>query len=75
VPANLFGTAFTGDIQKKLELVTARRDEIAKLMKEGKSLDDVKKALGEVDPPAANPNAPVLNSFTTVVYNELKKKS
>ena len=63
------------DLQKKLELVTARRDEIAKLVKAGKSLDEVKQALGEVDPPPANPNAPVVNSFTTVVYNELKKKS
>ena len=63
------------DVKKKLDLVTARRDEIAKLVKAGKSLDEVKQALGEVDPPPANPNAPVVNSFTTVVYNELKKKS
>jgi glyoxylase-like metal-dependent hydrolase (beta-lactamase superfamily II) len=63
------------DLQKKLDLVTARRDEIAKLMKDGKSLDEIKKALNDPDPPQANPNAPVVNSFTTVVYNELKKKS
>jgi len=63
------------DLQKKLALVQGRVDEIGKLVKAGKSLDEVKQALGEVDPPPANPNAPVVNSFTTVVYNELKKKS
>src|SRR5436853_3527133 len=62
------------DVQQRLAKVQARRDEIKKLVAQGKSLDDVKKALGEVDPPLAAA-APQFPSFTTVVYNELTKKS
>jgi cyclase len=61
------------DVQKRLDLVTARREQIVKLVAQGKSLEEVKQALGETDPaPGAGPNFP---SYTTVVYNELKKKS
>jgi cyclase len=62
------------DVQQRLAKVAARRQEIKKLVAQGKSLDEVKKALGEVDTPAA-PGAPQFPSFTTVVYNELTKKS
>ena len=62
------------DVQQRLAKVTARHEEIKKLVAQGKSLDDVKKALGEVDTPAA-PGAPQFPSFTTVVFNELTKKS
>ncbi len=62
------------DVQQRLAKVQARREEIKKLVAPGKSLDQVKQALGETDTPAA-PGAPQFPSFTTVVYNELTKKS
>ena len=62
------------DVQQRLAKVQARREEIKKLVAQGKSLDQVKQALGETDTPAA-PGAPQFPSFTTVVYNELTKKS
>ena len=62
------------DVQAGLAKVQARREEIKKLVAQGKSLDQVKQALGETDTPAA-PGAPQFPSYTTVVYNELTKKS
>jgi len=62
------------DIQQRLAKVQARREEIKKLVAQGKSLDQVKEALGEKDTPAP-PGAPQFPSYTTVVYNELTKKS
>jgi cyclase len=62
------------EVQQRLAKVQARREEIKKLVAQGKSLDQVKQALGETDTPAA-PGAPQFASFTTVVYNELTKKS
>ncbi|HZP33731.1 MAG TPA: MBL fold metallo-hydrolase [Candidatus Acidoferrales bacterium] len=61
-------------VQERLARVQARRDEIKKLVAQGKSLDQIKEALGEKDTPAA-PGAPQFPSYTTVVYNELTKKS
>jgi glyoxylase-like metal-dependent hydrolase (beta-lactamase superfamily II) len=62
------------DVQQRLAKVQARREEIKKLVAQGKSLEQVKQALGETDTPAA-PGAPQFPSYTTVVYNELTKKS
>jgi cyclase len=62
------------EVQQRLTKVQARREEIKKLVAQGKSLDQVKQALGETDTPPA-PGAPQFASFTTVVYNELTKKS
>lgn len=62
------------DVQQRLTRVQARHEEIKKLVAQGKSLDQVKQALGETDTPAA-PGAPQFPSYTTVVYNELTKKS
>lgn len=62
------------DVQARLAKVQARREEIKKLVAQGKSLDQVKQALGETDTPAA-PGAPQFPSYTTVVYNELTRKS
>ena len=62
------------EVQQRLANVQARREEIKKLVAQGKSLEQVKQALGETDTPAA-PGAPQFPSFTTVVYNELTKKS
>ena len=65
------------EVQQRLAKVQARREEIKKLVAQGKSLDQVKQALGETSdtdtPPA--PGVPRFPSFTTVVYNELTKKS
>src|SRR4029077_70454 len=62
------------DVQQRLTKVQARHEEIKKLVAQGKSLDQVKQALGETDTPLA-PGAPQFPSYTTVVYNELTKKS
>ena len=62
------------DVQQRLAKVQARHEEIKKLVAQGKSLDQVKQALGETDTPPA-PGAPQFPSYTTVVYNELTKKS
>jgi cyclase len=59
------------DIQQRLDAVKARRAEIQALVKEGKSLDAVKEALGESAPPAGGNRFP---SFTEVVYKELTTK-
>jgi cyclase len=61
------------DVQARLSKVEAREEEIKKLVASGKSLDQVKQALGETDPPAGN--GPAFPSFTTVVFNELTKKT
>jgi cyclase len=60
------------DVQARLQRVEARREEIKKLVAQGKSLDEIKQAMGDQPPPANGPQFP---SFTVVVYNELTKKS
>ena len=60
------------EVQARLQRVEARREEIKKLVAQGKSLDEVKQAMGDPPPPANGPQFP---SFTVVVYNELTKKS
>jgi len=62
------------DVQARLDSVSARREQIKTLVDEGKTLQQVKQSLGEVDPPAGAPG-PAFPSFTVVVYNELTKKS
>jgi len=57
------------DIQKRIDTTVARRAEIKKLVDEGKSLDQVKEALGEPNTPSRFP------TFTEVVYKELSTKS
>jgi cyclase len=59
------------DIQARLDAVKARRAQIADMVKQGKSLDDIKAALGETAPPAGGNRFP---SFTEVVYKELTTK-
>ncbi len=63
------------DLEKRLADAQARRAKIQELVAQGKSLDDVKTALGEA--PAAAPaggRGPRFASFTEVVYQELTKK-
>jgi cyclase len=54
------------DIQKRIADATARRDQVIKLTKEGKSLDEIKAAVGDTDK---------LNykTWTQIVYEENKK--
>jgi hypothetical protein len=59
------------DIQKRLADAEAKRTKIKDLVTQGKSLDEIRTAVG--DPPPA-PGGPRFPSFTQVVYEELTKK-
>jgi len=65
------------DIEKRLSDASAKRDKIKELVAQGKSLDEIRTAVG--DPPPAQGRGggrgPGFPSFTTVVYQELTKKS
>ena len=64
------------DLQKRVADEAARRNQIKALVAQGKSLDDVRQALGE-SAPAARGGAgggPNFTDFTGVVYAELTKK-
>lgn len=64
-----------GAVQKKATDVAAKRVKIAALVKQGKSLEEIKTAVG--DPPPAQGKGgrgPAFASFTEVVYQELTKK-
>jgi cyclase len=61
------------DVQKKLDLIQDKYNKVKALVAQGKSLDEVRQALGETDSPAAN--APGGPSFTEVAYRELTGKS
>jgi glyoxylase-like metal-dependent hydrolase (beta-lactamase superfamily II) len=67
------GTPHTkADIEQRLDAVKARRAQIQALVAQGKSLDEIKQALGETAPaPAAGGRGPRFPSFTEVVYREL----
>jgi len=74
------------DLQRKLTAVTERRNKIAAMVKEGKSLDEIKAALPDAPapgraaaPPAAAAAAPAaargpVPGFVDAVYAELTKK-
>lgn len=56
-------------LEQRLMNTAARRDKIKQLVAQGKSLDDIKKDLGEANPPpGANAN---FAGFTEVVFKEL----
>ena len=62
-------------IQKRLADAEAKREKIKQLVAQGKSLDEIKAAVG--DPPPAQGRGgrgPGFASFTEVVYRELTKK-
>jgi cyclase len=61
------------DIQQYLEHAEAKRARIKELVVQGKSLDEIKAAVGD-PPPAANVSGPQFATFTEVVYRELTKK-
>ena len=60
------------ELEKRLKEAGTRRAEIKKLVAEGKTLDQVKEAVGETAAPAAGGYHPP--TFTEVVYDELSKK-
>jgi cyclase len=59
-------------IQKRLTSAEAKRAKIKDLVAQGKSLDEIKTAVGDA-PPAPGGRGPAFASFTDVVYKELKK--
>jgi cyclase len=62
------------DIQKRLADAEAKRAKIKDLVAQGKSLDEIKTAVG--DPPArGGGRGPGFPTFTQVVYQELTKKA
>jgi cyclase len=60
-------------IQKRLTDAEAKRAKIVALVAQGKSLDEIKTAVGDA-PPAPGGRGPAFASFTEVVYRELTKK-
>jgi cyclase len=63
------------EVQKKATDVAAKREKIKGLVAQGKTLDEIKVAVG--DPPPAQgkgKGGPAFASFTEVVYQELTKK-
>ncbi len=70
------GIQSRADLQKRQADETARRNQIKDLVAQGKSLDEVRQALGESAPTGrGGPNGgPAFTDFTGVVYTELTKK-
>ena len=63
------------DIQMRLTNTAAKRAKIKELVGEGKSIEEVRAAVGDPPPAAPGGRGPNFASFTTVVYNELSKRS
>jgi glyoxylase-like metal-dependent hydrolase (beta-lactamase superfamily II) len=61
------------DIQKRETDAAAKRAKIVALVAQGKSLDEIKTAVGDA-PAAPGGRGPAFASFTDVVYRELTKK-
>jgi cyclase len=66
------GVQTKAELQKRLADTAARRAKIKELVAQGKSLDEIKTALGEPVTPAAGGQS--FASFTEVVYKELSKR-
>jgi glyoxylase-like metal-dependent hydrolase (beta-lactamase superfamily II) len=64
------------DIQKRLADTEAKRAKIKDLVAQGKSLDEIRTAVGDPAPaaPGGGGRGPGFPSFTSVVYQELTKK-
>ncbi len=62
------------DVETRLKDAEAKRDKIKEMVAQGKSLDEIRTALGEPAPAAGRGRGPGFPSFTTVVYQELTKK-
>jgi glyoxylase-like metal-dependent hydrolase (beta-lactamase superfamily II) len=63
------------DIQERLTRTEKKLAQIKALVKQGKSLEEIRMAVGDPPPAAPGGRGPNFASFTTVVYNELTKKS
>jgi len=63
------------DLQARLARVEERRAKIQELVAQGKSLDEVKQAIGDTKPPTPLPGAPKFPTFTETTYQELGGKS
>jgi len=61
-------------VQKILAAASAKREKIRELAAQGKSLDEIRAAVGDPAPATAAPGGFSFPSFTEVVYNELTKK-
>ena len=80
LPADRYLTGH-GDVQTKAEVeqklasIEAKRAKIAGLVKEGKTLDEIRVAVGDPAPAqgGGQPGRPNFPSFTEVVYKELTK--
>jgi glyoxylase-like metal-dependent hydrolase (beta-lactamase superfamily II) len=62
------------DVQKRLADTEAKRAKIKDLMAQGKSLDEIRTAVGDPPPAQGRGRGPGFPSFTQVVYQELTKK-
>jgi len=60
-------------VQEYVAHAEAKRTKIKDLVAQGKSLDEIKSAVGDA-PPARSGNGPAFATFTEVVYRELTKK-
>jgi len=63
------------DVQARLTHAEEKRAKIKELVAQGKSLDEVRAAVGDPPPAAPGGRGPNFASFTEVVYKELRKKS
>ena len=63
------------DVQQRLDKVEAKRVKIKELVAQGKSLDEIKAAVGDPPPAQGRGRGPGFASFTDVVYQELTKKT
>ena len=61
------------DVQQYLAHAEAKRAKVKDLVAQGKSLDEIRNAVGD-PPPAQGGNGPVFATFTEVVYRELTGK-
>ena len=59
------------DIEKRLSDATAKRAKIKELVAQNKSLDEIKKEVGDQPPAARGGRGPNFPTFTEVVYREL----
>jgi glyoxylase-like metal-dependent hydrolase (beta-lactamase superfamily II) len=67
------GPETKAQVQQYLEHAEAKRAKIKELVAQGKSLDEIKEAVGDARP-AQGGRGPTFASFTEVVYQELTKK-